>query len=85
MPFSLRAWFALFLFTLPLGASAATYVVDPDPTTGAVTVRIQVSRPSNEFRMPAWAPGDYRIVNFGKYISHVRFQRDGSPVSGQKD
>ncbi|GIV03507.1 MAG: hypothetical protein KatS3mg015_2337 [Fimbriimonadales bacterium] len=85
MPFSLRAWFALFLFILPLGSSAATYVVDPDPTTGAVTVRIQVSRPSTEFRMPAWAPGDYRIVNFGKYISHVRFQRDGSPVLGQKD
>lgn len=35
--------------------------------------------------MPAWAPGDYRIVHFGKYLSDVRFMKAGSVVSAEKD
>lgn len=64
---------------------AATYTVHPLPQQNGVEVSILISRPSTQFRMPAWAPGDYRIVNFGTNLTDVRFFRGGAPVPSEKD
>lgn len=63
----------------------ATYTVHPLPQENGVEVAILVSRPATQFRMPAWAPGDYRIVNFGTNLTDVRFFLGGTPVHSEKD
>lgn len=70
---------------LPALAIGATYTVEPLPLRNGVAVTIVISRPSTEFRMPAWAPGDYRIVNFGTNLTDVQFFRDGVAVQSEKD
>jgi predicted metalloprotease with PDZ domain len=64
---------------------AATYTVHPLPQRNGVEVTVSIAKPSIRFRMPAWAPGDYRIVNFGTNLTDVRFFRDGTPVPSEKD
>lgn len=66
---------------MALVANAADYEVsfDNDSQTASVRVRLQTGTAA-EFRMPAWAPGDYRIVDFGRHVRSVRFSRLGETV-----
>ena len=60
---------------------SATYRVTINPGEGTATVRVNLEdKDAKEFRMPAWAPGDYRIVNFGKRLSNITLQFKGKPV-----
>ena len=55
----------------------ATYTVEAIPGTKQVRVTIELDEGefADEFRMPAWAPGDYEIFNYGSNISEVEFYR----------
>lgn len=61
---------------------AAEYFVRPVPLTkqAVVTIKQKPGTSATEFRMPAWAPGDYQIFNFGNRLSAVTFERGGKPV-----
>ena len=63
---SLAAWQSLL---------AADYVVTPDPVTRTVTVELKLEGEAkgSEFRMPAWAPGDYQLFNYGKVVTELKF------------
>lgn len=64
---------------------AATYTVSSDPGSREAVVEVSLDGASStEFRMAAWAPGDYRIVNFGTVLSQVTFYRGGNVVQAQK-
>ena len=71
---------ALFLSSL---VQAADYTVMPLPATKQAKVIVQLASGelSTEFRMPAWAPGDYEIFNYGRMISDVRFYLGRQQVS----
>jgi predicted metalloprotease with PDZ domain len=58
---------------------AAEYSIEVEGKALRVRVVLK-SGSSDEFRMPAWSPGDYRIVNFGKGIRDVHFYRAGRAV-----
>ncbi len=81
----LRALLPCLLFAIATTAWGATYTVDPLPQQNGVEVTVSIARPSIQFRMPAWAPGDYRIVNFGTDLADVRFFRGGVAVPSEKD
>lgn len=65
----------LLALAVSIGAQAADYTVMALPATkqAKVTVRLAPGEFSSEFRMPAWAPGDYEIFNYGKSITSVKF------------
>ncbi len=75
---------------LALTAAAATawsaeYTVRPLPETAKAQVTILLwDGTSTEFRMPAWAPGDYEIFDYGKQVSNIRFSNKGQAVAAQK-
>lgn len=74
----------VFLFgsLLPLACLSATYQVSINQSAGTATVRVLLdSAEKLDFRMPAWAPGDYRIVNFGKRLSNISFFQGDKPVA----
>ncbi len=75
---------ALLLAGFPLIALCADYVVEPVPELRMARVTLTVSSPSTEFRMPAWAPGDYEIFNYGNRLSEVKFFLRGQEVAGKK-
>lgn len=67
-------------------ALAADYTLQPNPADGTATITLQIKgKPSNQFRMPAWAPGDYEIFNYGQYISDVQFSLKGKSVTGKNE
>lgn len=74
MPKSPVLFAALFLAG-PTPQFAATYTVkgDFEQLRLHVTVKLDAGTSASEFRMPAWAPGDYRIVNFGKGVRDIKF------------
>lgn len=61
--------------------SAATYTFTPLPAEALGRVRIEIAEPALEFHMPAWAPGDYQIFNYGRFITEMSFYRKGSRVN----
>jgi predicted metalloprotease with PDZ domain len=76
----LPALFAFFLLPPPL--LSATYTVIPEPAEKALLVTLRLNKgTATRFWMPAWAPGDYRIVNFGKYVQVIRLERAGNPIT----
>lgn len=83
MPFRFFAAMGLLAF-LANFAWAATYTVVADPSSREAVVAVEIDGvPSEEFRMPAWAPGDYRIVNFGSRLSNVKFFLNGEEVQAE--
>ncbi|HWP30144.1 MAG TPA: hypothetical protein VNK96_00225 [Fimbriimonadales bacterium] len=72
------------LLSLAQAVFPASYVLVPKPSEGGVYIEVHIEKPSKEFRMPAWAPGDYRIVNFGKRLRNVSFTLDGGSVSYER-
>lgn len=73
-----------FLVVAGLGSvSLADVKVTITPATDALSVRIKIDAPSQNFRMPAWAPGDYQIFNYGKAVKEIQFLRGGQSVTGE--
>ena len=66
-------------------SQAADYSVAFDGETSTAEVQVRLtSGTATVFRMPAWSPGDYRIVDYGRHVRDVRFTRDGETVSHTK-
>lgn len=63
-------------------ALAAKYTFTTTEEYAVVELTIQT--PSKAFRMPAWAPGDYQLFNYGKRIFEPVFTKDGSEVKAEK-
>lgn len=76
-----------FAFTLLVPRLlCATYTVIPEPEAKALVVTLRLDKgTATRFWMPAWAPGDYRIVNFGEYVQVIRFEREGNLITFTKD
>ncbi|MFN8138727.1 MAG: hypothetical protein U0R49_02895 [Fimbriimonadales bacterium] len=76
------AVFAAFLAAALPGWSA-TYRVKAEHGLGKlrVTVTLNEGDSSSEFRMPAWAPGDYRILDFGKGVSAELFKTGDGTIT----
>jgi predicted metalloprotease with PDZ domain len=73
---------ALPVLCFSASAIAAHYHVEIRDDRAFVKITLD-REPSTEFRMPAWAPGDYRIVDLGKGLANVKFSRAGAPVEAQ--
>lgn len=75
-------------FSLILAASlgfAADYTFEPlvEAGNGKVTVKL-ASGEAKAFRMPAWAPGDYQLFNYGEMIESIDFRKKGASVQSEK-
>lgn len=64
--------------TLILGADYRFEAL-PEENLAEVTVTLEKGA-SGSFWMPAWAPGDYQLFDYGKNLENVRFFRGGAPV-----
>lgn len=81
----IRQFVFTFIFGLSVTANTAIYTVTPLPDTKAVEVEVRLDKGSSkEFRMPAWAPGDYRLIHFGKYVKNIRFRSGETPIQFEK-
>lgn len=77
----------IFLICLSIVAAcgAATYSTSVSAPESSLSVTITLDKAARVFRMPAWAPGDYRIVNFGTRLTEVRFTNAGKPVASERE
>lgn len=73
--------FSKGLLVLSQPAIAAKYTLEPLPESGEVRITVELDSPSGAFHMPAWAPGDYRIVNFGNNVKNISFKLKNETVS----
>ncbi len=75
MALVMRRFCLLSVVALASFVQAADYTIMALPGTkqAKVTVKLAPGEFSSEFRMPAWAPGDYEIFNYGRSITSVRF------------
>ena len=65
-------------------AQAADYTVQPLPESHQAKVTVSVAAPSKEFHMPAWAPGDYQIFDYGNQVTLLHFYKSGLEVTATK-
>lgn len=79
---SLLALIALCATTV---CQAATYEFrrDSESGKGLVTVSLKTGEKSTRFEMPAWAPGDYQLFDFGGLLEGVQFTLNGKPVKSE--
>jgi len=78
----MRALFSCLFSVAAASLSAAQYEISFDPATSSALVQVRLdSGTATEFHMPAWSPGDYRIVDYGQDVSAVRFTRLGTAVT----
>ncbi len=80
MIFMRRSIFCLAAIAVSAFSQAAFYSVTPLPGEKMARVTVKLESPANEFRMPAWAPGDYEIFNYGEMVVEPKFTRDGKEV-----
>lgn len=76
----------LFLTALAASlAGAADYTFEPlvEAGNGKVTVKLGNGE-AKAFRMPAWAPGDYQLFNYGGMVETIEFRKKGQPVKAEK-
>lgn len=66
-------------------AEAAEYRLSADVGSQLATVTVRVEEPARAFAMPAWAPGDYEIFNYGQYVKSIEFRRAGKAVAAKQD
>lgn len=71
---------ALALFAFSSLAQAAEYTFGADSDTQLAIVSIKLKTPSAAFNMPAWAPGDYEILNYGQNVKSITFMKAGKEV-----
>lgn len=77
---SRKPFFAVFLSLSTLGVTAE-YTFTPNLATGDARVVVRLTNgDAKEFRMPAWAPGDYDLLNYGRYVEGIRFTKAGKVV-----
>ena len=77
--------FALFLAaTLVSGAWGARYTFTALPDSGRARVTVAVDSPSTAFHMPAWAPGDYELFDYGKGLKGVSFTLKGQVAKAEQ-
>ena len=76
MGFVLRRLFAFSFVLASVTSQAAWYFVEPKSETrqARVVIVLDEGQTAKEFRMPAWAPGDYEIFNYGSKIEQVVFK-----------
>ncbi|MEQ1933870.1 MAG: hypothetical protein ABL962_08325 [Fimbriimonadaceae bacterium] len=60
---------------------AASYSIVTGEASVKVTASLNRGERSGEFWMPAWAPGDYQVFDYGKFVRDPVFLRDGMPVT----
>lgn len=80
---------ALFVFTAAMVAAVchpAWYFIEARPETKQawVVIVLEEGETASEFRMPAWAPGDYHIFDYGTKIEKVKFSLDGEEVAAKQ-
>lgn len=63
---------------------AARYTFTALPETGQARVTVTVDGPSKAFHMPAWAPGDYDLLHYGKRLQGVTFTLAGAPAQAEQ-
>ncbi len=78
-----RAFLALIL--APAVALSAEYEFSTDFAAQTAKVVVRLSKPSVGFNMPAWAPGDYELFNYGQYVKTIIFKRSGTEVVAKQD
>jgi predicted metalloprotease with PDZ domain len=66
-------------------AQSADYSVEADSRTGSARVRVKVESPAPAFSMPAWAPGDYQVFDFGTRISSLEARLKGQAVEALRE
>jgi predicted metalloprotease with PDZ domain len=71
---------ALSLLALSSIGQAAEYTIGADSDTQLAIVSIKVKTGAAAFNMPAWAPGDYEILNYGQSVKSISFFRAGKEV-----
>jgi predicted metalloprotease with PDZ domain len=69
------------LIVAPCAGYSSDYWVEPLEATKRAKVTIESDAVYTEFRMPAWAPGDYQIFAYGKQIKAIRFSKDGEAAA----
>lgn len=80
----MRAFALLAAFACISAAFAADYTFTPGAESAKVTIQLKKGERIDEFRMPAWAPGDYQIFNYGGFIENLVFSRKGKETPGEK-
>ncbi len=80
----MKSWAAGVWLAAAAAAGAADYAVDGLTETATARVRAAVEKPAAEFTMPAWAPGDYQIFNYGEKVLSLSAKLRGEPVAAVK-
>ncbi len=72
---------------VPTVVCAADYAFAPIFATkqGKVVLALKSGKTATEFWMPAWAPGDYQIFNYGAKVAAIKFTRGGEEVEYRKE
>lgn len=71
----------ILLFFAASSVWGAETTFTPLPGEGKARVAITIDAPSTTFHMPAWAPGDYELLNYGKVVDQVEFRKAGKVVA----
>ncbi|MBS1715128.1 MAG: M61 family metallopeptidase [Armatimonadetes bacterium] len=74
----MRPLLFLTLATLTTFVRAAEYTLEVREKDAVVGIKVE--KPSEEFRMPAWIPGDYELFDYGRRLSDVRFYKGAKEV-----
>ncbi len=64
---------------------AAEYEFSTDFASQTATVVVKIDKPAKAFNMPAWAPGDYELFNYGQYVKSATFKLKGAEVSAKQE
>lgn len=80
----MRALSLAVLAAVSSTAFPASYRLTPLPGESKVRVLLKVEKPAKVFRMPAWAPGDYQVFNYGRFVDAIVFRKDGRSVSSRR-
>lgn len=81
----MRRSFVLALLCFASWALPAEYTFTPLPETGNAHVRVRLAGNAQEFWLPEWAPGDYQIFSYGKFVESIWFKKAGLDVPSVKD
>lgn len=71
----IRRAVVIVLLIVSCFAQGANYRVVPILETKQARVTVTIDNPAGTFQMPAWAPGDYQIFDYGTKIQTIVFYR----------
>lgn len=75
---------ALCLLAAPSLGLSADYLFRALPLEKGVEITIELDKPARVFRMPAWAPGDYQIFDYGKTVRRIALYKDGVQIEAKR-